>query len=123
MSDKIRRSQILFLTSVPGPEAPAWRPRADLYRTPSGWLVKLELAGVDPDDIRVSFCGGQLVVEGTRRDELLVHGCQCHRLEIAYSRFERQWQLPDVEDPAEIRTSFHQGMLIIEIISKTGEGR
>lgn len=30
-----------------------WRPAADVLRTNSGWLIKLELAGVDPNEVDV----------------------------------------------------------------------
>jgi hypothetical protein len=43
--DEVRFPQVLFLhaaTSAPGEDV--WQPRADIYRMPGGWLVKLELA-------------------------------------------------------------------------------
>ncbi len=123
MSEELRHKRIFFFSSVRGPESPAWRPRADVYRTPTGWLIKLELAGVEPQDVRVAFDRGRLLVEGTRRDESLIQGYQCHHLEIAYSRFERQWELPGIVEPADVRISYHQGMLLIEITSATGEDR
>lgn len=32
-----------------------WYPRADIYRSNEGWLVKLELAGVRQEDIEVTL--------------------------------------------------------------------
>ena len=37
----------------------AWQPRADVYRTHDGWLVKLELAGVRLDEIRLVDRGAE----------------------------------------------------------------
>ena len=37
-----------------------------MYRTDDGWLVKLELAGVRLDEIRLMTDGPHLIVEGTR---------------------------------------------------------
>ncbi len=72
----------------------AWRPRADVYRTQDGWLVKVELAGVRLDEIRLVTDGPHLLVEGTRRDEHCCQATGCHCMEIAYSSFQRAVELP-----------------------------
>jgi len=45
-----------------------WRPPADVYRLPDGWLIKMELAGVRADQIRIQARGHVLSVSGVRRD-------------------------------------------------------
>jgi HSP20 family protein len=108
----------MFFFPVSSHTDDAWQPRADVYRTHDGWLVKLELAGVKPDEIRLVMDGPRLLVEGTRRDEHCVQGMGCHCLEIAYSRFHRMLELPDLAGTAEIVTSYVDGMLLVRI--KTG---
>ena len=76
----------------------AWQPRADVYRTHEGWLVKLELAGVRPDEIRLAAEGPRLLVQGARRDEHCLQGMGCHCMEIAYSRFQRVLELPGLSE-------------------------
>ena len=49
----------------------AWEPAVDVYRTVEGWVVKFDLAGVDPEDLSVKIVGHTLVVTGTRRDRTL----------------------------------------------------
>jgi HSP20 family molecular chaperone IbpA len=39
-----------------------WNPRADVYRCATGWLVKLELAGVNEQDLSVVAQGDILVI-------------------------------------------------------------
>ena len=39
-----------------------WYPAADVYRTGEGWVVKLELAGVAPDELEVEISGDTLRV-------------------------------------------------------------
>jgi HSP20 family protein len=119
--DEVRFPQVLFLHAVSrSPRKEAWEPRADLYRMPGGWLVKLELAGVRPEDLRLEVRASALRVEGTRRDVCPCHGVDCHRLEIPYSRFERTVELPGTPEPVEITTTYVDGMLTVRIVT---EGR
>jgi HSP20 family protein len=118
-TDEVRSKRVLFLPAATATEPP-WQPRADVYRMPDGWLVKLELAGIDPGDVRVATRGDRLWVQGTRRDARL-QGCECcHRLEIEYSRFERLLELPGLSESSEVVASYRDGMLSIRIMT---EGR
>jgi HSP20 family protein len=90
-----------------------WRPAADVYRTRDGWLVKFDLAGVDPSEIRVSLGGGRLTIAGVRRDLLVQEGCSSYSLEISYSRFERSLDLPLDTQSMQLRTEYRDGMLLV----------
>jgi HSP20 family molecular chaperone IbpA len=113
-TDDICCPHILFLAGA-RPAEQAWQPRADVYRTPGGWLVKLELAGVNCDDVRLAMRGNMLWVQGTRRDVRVQECLDCHRLEIDYSRFERLLELPGLSESAEIDVSCRDGMMLIRI--------
>ena len=116
-TDKFNFPQMFFLSETRQHEE-IWQPRADVYLTRGGWLVKLELAGVRPDEIRLATEASRLIVQGTRRDEHCHSGMGCHCLEIAYSHFQRVVELPGLSGAAAIETSYVDGMLIVEI--KTG---
>ena len=103
------------LLRLPAVEANLWRPLADIYRTRRGWLVKCEIAGVQPEDIVLRIEGSRLVLCGTRRDWSLEEGCAHYRLEISYSHFERTIELPENLDRARITTEYRQGMLLVWI--------
>ena len=92
-----------------------WRPAADVYRTPNGWLVKLDLAGVPPEEIEVTVKGRELCVRGRRRDWLIEGDCRCYQLEIAYSRFERRLALPADLDEAHVEAEHYHGLLLVRI--------
>ena len=116
-TDKVHFPHMFFLPQTTHPDE-VWQPRADVYRTSDGWLVKFELAGVRPDEIRLVAQGTTLLVQGSRRDEHCYQGMGCHCLEIAYSRFQRTLELPGLSETAEIVTSYVNGMLLVRI--KTG---
>ena len=42
------------------PSGKLWYPAADVYETPDGWLVKVELAGVSAEDIQIDIQGNTL---------------------------------------------------------------
>jgi HSP20 family protein len=105
----------LFLPAANAFQEASWRPSTDVYRTPEGYLVKLDLAGVRPEDVHVAVSGRKLKVKGSRRDRAIHEGCRCYRLEIAYSGFEREIELPVELDPADIVTEYRDGMLLVRI--------
>ncbi len=105
------------LRSVEDPMRGAgWTPAADVYQSPGGWLVKLDVAGVRPEDVKVEIHGRRLSISGCRRDHLATQGLTHHRLEIRYSRFERTLELPEALDNARLQVEMEQGMLIVRIV-------
>ena len=111
----------LFFISAEAGAAMAWRPSADVYRTPHGWVVKIELAGVRPEDINVMPSGSELFVSGVRRDRFVEEGWSHYSMEIAYSRFERTIELPCDLDRAGISIEFHDGLLLVRVITNQEE--
>jgi HSP20 family protein len=96
-------------------QPPDWRPATDVYRTPEGWLVKVELAGVRPEDVELTARGRALRVRGRRRDRALEPGSRQVHMEITYSRFDRQVELPEDLHQARIESEFRDGMLLVRI--------
>lgn len=107
--------QSVFLPASTPPRADVWQPPIDVYQTRGGWLIKADLAGVNPEDVVVELHNRHISIRGQRRDTLLEDGCCCYRMEISYSRFERIVELPDDLTTAHIGTEFQHGMLLIRI--------
>jgi HSP20 family protein len=93
-----------------------WVPAADVYQIPSGWIVKLELAGVRPEDVEVTVEGQSLWVRGSRRDCVVSESQSCRSLEISYHRFERRFELPDHLERGRVMTQYQDGMLLLTIL-------
>lgn len=106
-----------FLDSLTVPDADGcWRPPVDVYQSPDGWLIKIDLAGVRPEDLQIQFRGQQLEVCGYRRDLSLVRGHQAYSMEIAYNRFHRIVNLPCQIEHADVHSVYQDGMLLITIV-------
>ncbi len=120
--DLIRLMNALFLPGVEACQNAPWQPNVDVYRTNGGWLVKFELAGVRADDIDLQVLAGRMTLRGVRRDVLLEESEKkgeerpvYHRMEIAYSRFERILELPCDLKQADIKTEYRDGLLLVRI--------
>lgn len=98
----------------------AWEPATDVYQIKGGWVVKMDLAGVAPDDLEVRIADSTLTVSGTRRDRTLREGVWHYQMEITYSRFERAIQLPTSLAGAKIQSEYDNGLLTITFILKGG---
>jgi HSP20 family protein len=106
---------VSFILQNQAEREPDWRPATDVYRLRDGWLIKFELAGVEPDDVEFSFRGRFVRVRGRRRDCCLEPGCRQLHMEIAYSRFERQVELPAEVESFAYQTEFRHGMLLVRV--------
>lgn len=92
-----------------------WYPAADVYQTPEGWVVKVELAGVSPEDIEIDIQGNVLYIAGCRKDRSCSAGVSFQQMEITYSNFEKTLRFPSPIDGARIEHEFENGLLIITL--------
>jgi HSP20 family protein len=93
-----------------------WYPSADVYQTPDGWLVKVELAGVAAEELEIDIQGNVLYIAGCRRDKSCAAGVSYHQMEITYSRFEKTLNFPASIEGAHIEHNFDNGLLIIHLL-------
>lgn len=98
-----------------------WCPKADIYCSKQGWLIKLDLAGVEPENLELTLTGSRLRVSGIRRDRAVRHGQQAYSMEIAYHRFEREFELPADIEKSELMTEYLDGMLLIHLKTEAGK--
>ena len=93
-----------------------WYPAADVYQTPDGWRVKVDLAGVAVEDIEIDIQGNVLYIAGARKDRsCAIVGLSFHQMEITYSRFEKTLKFPSIIEGARVEHNFEDGILIIRL--------
>jgi HSP20 family protein len=110
-----RLRSLFFLPAALPKAAMAWQPQVDIYRSRNGWVVKLELAGVRPQDVSITVHGSQVRVEGVRHDWITEQGWSHQTMEIAYNRFERTIELPCDLAHAQITVECRDGMLLLRV--------
>jgi len=97
------------------PSARLWYPAADVYKTPDGWVVKVELAGVSVEDIEIDVQGNVLYIVGSRRDKSCAIGFSYHQMEITYASFSKTLEFPAPIDGVTLDHMFENGLLIIRL--------
>jgi len=118
MHNKPRMLPVLFSTFCAGHRQSSWQPAADIYRTRTGWLIKLDVAGVRLEDIKTEITATEVRIQGCRRDFQSVEGCRHYSMEISYNRFQRFISLPCDLTGAEVRVDCSNGILLIELITE-----
>jgi HSP20 family protein len=98
-----------------------WQPSADIYRTKDGWLVKLDLAGVNASEVAVTIQGRRLTVTGFRRDSFFEEGSSHYSMEISYNRFERSLMMPANLENARVSVAAREGLLLVRMITEGKE--
>ncbi len=116
MTIRRRATSLLFYSEAEsGVRENVLRPPTDLCSTPTGWLVKMELAGVKPDDVSVDIEGRVLHIHGSRRDRTCEEITGHYNLEIAYQPFYRSIELPRPVAASQVSVDFRDGMLLLRV--------
>jgi HSP20 family protein len=94
-----------------------FRPRINVMRTeePDELRVVIELAGVEPDDVRIVVHERALIVAGRRNRVNPECRLSYHLLEIEHGPFERRIGLPVDVDPERARATYDQGLLVVKL--------
>ena len=115
MAQSINRYFRLLSKTEAKPSRRLWYPSADVFQTPDGWLVKVELAGVSAEEIELEIAGNQLYIAGCRKDKSCAVGMTFQQMEITYSRFEKTLLFPASIEGASVEHNFDNGLLIIRL--------
>jgi HSP20 family protein len=111
-----RHFQFIGSSKNARPSERLWYPAADVFQTPEGWMVKVELAGVSVEDIEIDVQGNVLTIAGTRKDRTCAAvGFSYHQMEITYSSFEKTLEFPASIEGATVEHNFENGLLIIRL--------
>jgi HSP20 family protein len=96
-----------------------WHPPTDMYETREGYVVRVEIAGMDEADFKISLSDRQLVVAGERRDSCVKS--TCHQIEISYGRFRSEVTLPGQIDRQNVEATYADGFLRIVLPKKAAQ--
>jgi HSP20 family protein len=101
----------------------SWTPNVDICETRNRILVHVELPGVDSSDVSVSFQGGDLRIQGIKREPTQSQKLLCYYcLERRYGKIDRIIHIGLVVNPKTTRASMENGILTI-ILPKLNDRR
>jgi HSP20 family protein len=90
--------------------------KVEEYLEDDHYLIRAELAGVDPEkDVEITVGSGYLTIQAQRSDK--TEGK--HRSEFRYGAFSRTLALPAAADEEAVTASYRDGILTISVGLKT----
>jgi HSP20 family protein len=92
-----------------------WTPASDIYETESGYLIAMDLPGIDRDALEIDINDNRLVVKGTRA----IAGSRQHRTERPRGKFLRTYSVPGSVDQGKIAAEYKDGVLQISLPKRT----
>jgi HSP20 family protein len=87
-----------------------WTPPSDIYETESGYVIAMDLPGINRDGLEIDIDENRLVVKGTRSVEE-----PTHRSERPRGKFLRTFSVPGSVDQAGIGAEYKDGVLHIRL--------
>ena len=92
-----------------------FRPAADLYETPEGLVLQMEIPGAVREELGIDLAGQELIVRGRRRPLPPANVSRVLHYEISYGSFERSFHIPMAIDPEGVRARYEQGILEVRL--------
>jgi len=92
-------------------EGADWTPASDIYETESGYLIALDLPGINREALEIDIDDNRLIVKGTR----VINESKQHRTERPRGKFLRTFSVPGSVDQGKIGAEYKDGVLQIRL--------
>lgn len=90
-----------------------WAPSMDISETKDSLVAKVEVPGMDQQDIQISLRENLLTIRGEKKQEKEDKDEQYHRVERSYGAFTRSVRLPVGVDASKVTATFKNGLLTV----------
>jgi HSP20 family protein len=104
------RYELLRIYSKPG-----WRPALDLYENGEAFVVLVDLAGINSEDVKITVAKKHVQVRGQRCRPSEHEVTRIHHMEIDFGSFEQSITLPEPVDPNAVKSNYRNGFLLIHL--------
>ncbi len=91
----------------------SWTPLTDIYEDNNFFKLKIDLPGVEKEDVSIKYSNGTLTVQGERKPEQESDNFKYHKIERKYGKFYRKFDVPQEINEDEISAEFKNGQLTI----------
>lgn len=93
-------------------------PAVDVYEDEHSLTLKLEVPGLNEEDINVTLENNTLTVSGERKFEKEEKEENFHRIERRYGSFTRTFRLPSTVDSEKVEAGYDKGILKITLAKR-----
>ncbi|HEY3990850.1 MAG TPA: Hsp20/alpha crystallin family protein [Acidobacteriaceae bacterium] len=94
--------------------AASFAPPVDIYEDDQKLVLKLEVPGVNQEDMDIQVEGRTLTVRGERKFDREEKQENFHRVEHRYGTFARSFTLPNSVDAENVKATYDAGVLQLE---------
>jgi len=92
-----------------------WTPASDIYETESGYVIAMDLPGIDREALEIDVDDNRLIVKGIRA----IDESKQHRTERPRGKFLRTFSVPGSVDQGKIGAEYKDGVLQIRLPKRT----
>ncbi|MGD0386446.1 MAG: Hsp20/alpha crystallin family protein, partial [Solirubrobacteraceae bacterium] len=114
LGDLRRRVDRVF-DEVPGVRRHGWMPAIDVVRDQKRMVVRADIPGLKPDEVKIEIEDHVLTVSGKHEEHEVVEDRLFVRRERHYGSFSRSMDLPHGVDVKRITAQTHDGLLEVTI--------
>jgi HSP20 family protein len=99
--------------AVASPYRSTFVPSTDVFETDDELVFKLDIAGIDKENLKITLENRTLTVQGRRYEEQHGETTYYYQVEIEYGHFRRIFDLPYYVIPEETQAVYREGFLYI----------
>ena len=92
-----------------------WKPAVDIVENDDEYVAKVELPGVNKDDVKITMENNILTLRGEKSQETKEKSSNYHRVERYYGSFRRSFELPGGVKNDKIDAEYKDGILTIRM--------
>jgi HSP20 family protein len=93
----------------------SWMPAVDIIDTPDAFVFKVELAGMQPEDVHIELEDDVLTIKGERHQEERPEPEQYQSTEWHYGAFQRSISLPHSVRREAIGATYENGIVEVRV--------
>jgi HSP20 family protein len=97
----------------------SFRPAADVYESPEGLVISLDVPGLERDQVALKLEGRRMTVSGSREFQREHPDEEFVRLERGFGSFRRVFEIPSDVDADGISAKLDNGVLTITVPRRT----
>lgn len=92
-----------------------WAPSVDIAETETAYTVKVELPGVEKENVKITMQDNILTLRGEKKQEKESNQSNYHRVERSFGSFQRSFSLPSSVLSDKIDAVYNNGVLSITL--------